>query len=50
VGIVRKIQYVGKQERDDRLEDKAEVRGEPVSCSDSASDDWLLRTGKVARH
>lgn len=43
---MRKTQYAGKEERGDGLEDKAEVRGEPVSCSDSASDDWLLLTGK----
>lgn len=46
MGIVRKTRYAGKEERGDGLEDKAEVRGEPVSCSDSALGDWLLLTGK----
>lgn len=39
---VRKTLYPGKEERGDGLEDKSEVRGEPMSCSDSALDDWLL--------
>lgn len=33
--IVRKAQSARKEEGADGLEDKAEVRGEPVSCSDS---------------
>lgn len=31
---MRKTRYAGKEKRGVGLEDKAEVRGEPVSCSD----------------
>lgn len=42
---MRKAQSAGKEERTDALEGKAEVRGEPVSCSAHVLGDWLVLTG-----
>lgn len=45
---MRKAQSAGKEEGADGLEGKAEVRGDPVSCSDSVLGDWLVLTGSQA--
>lgn len=45
---MRKAQFAGKEEGADGLEGKTEVRGEPVSCSDSVLGVWLVPTGSQA--
>lgn len=46
--IVRKAQSAGKKDWIDGPEGKAEVRGEPGSCSDRVLGDLLVLTGSQA--